>query len=239
VKDITIKLSARDTFAFVQYGMIEHARDAIRDLDQANAFGAGIIKVAPANRKGDKDGQQKGGSDFPVKDTPRNGTSRDSGQSRCQRERPEPGYKTKRDAGHDEYRKDGNSRPYRHDGGSGEYHKDDWTGRNQKDSCQGHRKDSGPERRHERSRSPRALAQDSVRVSIRHLPRDMEADELRDIAAKYGNVLEYDLWREGSSKRGWVDYSTRNAANRAIEELDNRRMEDWSLCLEAYIDCMR
>jgi len=67
----------------------------------------------------------------------------------------------------------------------------------------------------------------------------MEADELRDIAAKYGNVLEYDLWREGSSKRGWVDYSTRNAANRAIEELDNRRMEDWSLCLEAYIDCMR
>jgi len=67
----------------------------------------------------------------------------------------------------------------------------------------------------------------------------MEADELHDIATKYGRVLEYDIWREGSSKRGWVEFGTRREANRAIDELDNRRMEDWNLCLEAYIDCMR
>jgi len=51
VLKVTIKHSARDTFSFVQYSTPGEAKEAIVKLDQMEAFGNGIIKVAPASRK--------------------------------------------------------------------------------------------------------------------------------------------------------------------------------------------
>lgn len=51
VLKVTIKTSLRDTFSFVQYSTPGEAKEAIIKLDQVEAFGSGIIKVAPASRK--------------------------------------------------------------------------------------------------------------------------------------------------------------------------------------------
>jgi len=159
VHKITIKHSARDTFVFVQYGQPSHAKEAIRGLDQVMAFGAGIIKVAPANKKG------------------------------C----------NKREDGVD------NHHESEHDQGCK---------RNQVWEHQRHR---------------------PVRVYLSQLPRDMEEDELQEIAAEYGKVLQYELHREGAYKCGWVEYASKREAEEAVNELDDRRMNEWTMRLQAYM----
>lgn len=72
------------------------------------------------------------------------------------------------------------------------------------------------------------------RVHLSQLPRDMEPDELQEICAEYGAIQEYELHREGAYKAGWVEYRTKAEAEAAVAELEDRRMEDWGMRLQAY-----
>jgi len=63
----------------------------------------------------------------------------------------------------------------------------------------------------------------------------MEDDELQEIAAEYGAVLQYELHREGAYKCGWVEYALKGEAEAAVKELDDRRMDDWTMRLQAYM----
>lgn len=72
------------------------------------------------------------------------------------------------------------------------------------------------------------------RVLLSQLPKDMEEDELREIAGGYGSILEYELHSEHSYKAGWVEYATKAEADKAVSELNDRRMEDWNMRLEAH-----
>lgn len=73
-----------------------------------------------------------------------------------------------------------------------------------------------------------------MRVMLSQLPRDMETDELTEIAADFGNVLQYELHREGAYKCGWVEYATRKEADEAVRALNERRIDDWHMRLQAY-----
>uniref|UniRef100_A0A6T1A854 RRM domain-containing protein n=1 Tax=Alexandrium monilatum TaxID=311494 RepID=A0A6T1A854_9DINO len=172
VQSVAIKHSDRDTYAFVGYERMSHAKDAIRGLDQVPAFGTGVVKVAPANRKADVEPRGRGA------------------------EPPPP-------------------RPQR--GGNG------------RGCCE-----RSPPARARRSRSRRASTR-PIRVYLSQLPRDMEEDELQEIAAEYGKVLQYELHREGAYKCGWVEYASKAEAETAVSELDDRRMDDWTMRLQAYM----
>jgi len=74
-----------------------------------------------------------------------------------------------------------------------------------------------------------------VRVHLSQLPRDMEVEELKEIAGTYGKVLAHELHRESSYKCGWVEYATKAEAEAAVHDLDERRMEEWSMRLQAYL----
>mmetsp|Transcript_94323 Transcript_94323/g.271786 ORF Transcript_94323/g.271786 Transcript_94323/m.271786 type:complete len:390 (+) Transcript_94323:239-1408(+) len=89
-----------------------------------------------------------------------------------------------------------------------------------------------------RSRSPvdkRPLPMRPWRAMLSQLPIDMEEDELLEIAGAFGQVLEHELHRESKYKAGWVEFGTKAEAEAAVAELDDRRMEDWSLKLQAYV----
>jgi len=63
----------------------------------------------------------------------------------------------------------------------------------------------------------------------------MEDDELVELTSDYGTVLRHDLWKDRDTKCGWVEYSTGKEARRCLEELDDRRMDDWHLRIKACI----
>lgn len=73
------------------------------------------------------------------------------------------------------------------------------------------------------------------RVQLSQLPRDMEEDEFVEIIADYGAALEHELHREGSYKCGWVEYATKDEAAAAVAALNERRMDEWHLRLQAYM----
>lgn len=74
-----------------------------------------------------------------------------------------------------------------------------------------------------------------MRVYLSQLPRDMEEDELKAITNEYGKVLQHELHREGAYKCGWVEYAIKSEAEKAVAELDDRRMDSWAMRLQAYM----
>jgi len=98
------------------------------------------------------------------------------------------------------------------------------------------RRGDGGGRRHSRERSAsRQYAPRPVRIYLSQLPRDMEEDEFTEIVAEYGEILQYELHREGAYKCGWVEYASKGEAEAALSELDDRRMDDWNMRLQAYM----
>lgn len=88
------------------------------------------------------------------------------------------------------------------------------------------------ERRQERSRSPKARRR--FRVSLENLPSDMAGDELAEICQEFGEVQSYDLWNSGRAKHGLVEFRTREGAQRAIQELNDRQIQEWDMRLKAF-----
>ena len=72
-----------------------------------------------------------------------------------------------------------------------------------------------------------------VRIYLSQLPQDMEEDELMGITTEYGKVLACELHREGGFKSAWVEYGSKREAETAVRELDDRRMDKWSMRLQA------
>lgn len=162
--------------------------------NQIVAFESGIIKVAPANKKG------------------------------C----------NKRDEGLDNHHEGGRDQACRRNQ-VWEHRNDDWQEQRE------YQHSVVQKNSRERSRScNRSWAQTNqrhrpVRVYLSQLPRDMEEDELQEIAAEYGKVLQYELHREGAYKCGWVEYASKREAEAAVNELDDRRMNEWNMRLQAYM----
>jgi len=234
VHGITIKQTARDTFAFAWYSQLNHAKDAIRGLDQTSAFGAPFIKVAPANRRVSEKGADA---------TPQ------------EAKEPRDHHQRYRDPSEDHTRRNPSGRDfngYRNgDGGGGKGGGKGCGGgggggwRRQRSESRGRRNEPPPrqrERSRTRSRSRQPLRRGSgrqgtrpTRVHLSQLPRDFEEDELMDITSQYGKVLASELHREGAYKCGWVEYATKAEAEAAVNELDERRMDEWSMRLQAYL----
>jgi len=83
----------------------------------------------------------------------------------------------------------------------------------------------------------------------------MEEDELLDITSEYGKVLGSEIHREGAYKCAWAallletvwfklarqakymlfEYGARKEAEAAVHELDERRMDDWGMRIQAYL----
>jgi len=72
-------------------------------------------------------------------------------------------------------------------------------------------------------------------LHLSQLPRDMEEDELLEIAGDFGDVLTHELHREGAYKCGWVEYATKEEAAEAQRSLHERRVDDWDMRLQAYL----
>jgi len=62
----------------------------------------------------------------------------------------------------------------------------------------------------------------------------MNEAEFKELTMEYGIVLKHELHREGAYKCGWVEYAKSAEGEQAIKNLDNRRMDDWNMRLQAY-----
>ena len=74
-----------------------------------------------------------------------------------------------------------------------------------------------------------------TRVYLSHLPDDMEQAEFKELTGEFGTVLKHALHRESAYKVGWVEYATSVEGERAIKALDDRRVDEWSMRLQAYM----
>lgn len=74
-----------------------------------------------------------------------------------------------------------------------------------------------------------------MRVYLSQLPEDMDEIEFKEITGEYGKVLKHELHRESSYKCGWVEYALQAEAEKAVKALDDRRMDEWQLRLQAYM----
>lgn len=96
------------------------------------------------------------------------------------------------------------------------------------------REDTDQKRVRGKSKSPPPKPR-RARVHLSQLPRDMDEDELQEIANDFGKVLKYELHQERSYKFGWVEYASKKEALRAVNDLDDRRVDDWSMRIQAYM----
>lgn len=250
VHKVTMKTSSRDTFCFVQYGNERNARDAIRQLDQTRPFGEGVIKVATANKKptagnrsqeegynNNNNNNRDGGRGNDMRGG-RRGDSRDARRGRYN-DRDDRGSYDDRDRSFDNRDRGGYERSYRREdrkfNDRNDRRGDDREGRGQSYS-QGGRKDSrSPPPNRANSRKPADQGNRPVKVYLSQLPRDMEEDELMEVASEYGEVLSHSLERQGAYKFGWVTYAKKSEAETAIQELDDRQMQGWHMRLQAYM----
>lgn len=65
----------------------------------------------------------------------------------------------------------------------------------------------------------------------------MDEEEFQELTSKYGKVLDHHLGKDpdGKFKTGWVEYGNRSSAENAVNELNNRRMDDWNMRLQVFI----
>jgi len=203
VQEIVIRHSEFDTFGFVQFKNTAHAAAAIKELNQTERFG-GIIKVAPAGGKGDKGGGKKGGSEKGGGGggggKGRKGGKKDDWRSRSPRRLRSPSPRGRR--------------PQEHEGKGGKHDKGG--------------KHGGKGRR---SPPPRSQQQGGVRYCIKLglLPPDMDVDELFDLGDSYGQVLHHSLWADEKNEclAGVIEYGVRDEAIKALNDLNDRRMDGW------------
>ena len=62
----------------------------------------------------------------------------------------------------------------------------------------------------------------------------MSQDELEDLAGDYGEILKMEskMWVEGDSISSLVEYVRLADREKALDELNGRKMEDWDMKLE-------
>merc|ERR1711879_184078 len=88
-----------------------------------------------------------------------------------------------------------------------------------------------PSRRRSRSRpQPR---RNTVRLHVENLPRDFDSNELEEVGAEYGKVLSHRMWQEGKTNAGFIEYASSSEANKALEDLEGRRIDGWEFKLHA------
>lgn len=207
---VSIRHSQRDTYAFVNFTRIGDAKKAIGELDQTSPFSTGKIKVAPAGRRTPKpeaDPRARGEEDRSRPNDRARG-ARDHG--RCARSDSRRKRTERRPSGRPTATSRSRSKP-----------RPPWQ--------------RSPSPRQGRSRSPLQRLEEVWRVWVSYLPLDMEVDEFKDIVSEYGAVVGHGYeTRQGSSyNTAWVEYRAKRQADAAVLELDERRIEGWSMRLKA------
>ena len=95
----------------------------------------------------------------------------------------------------------------------------------------------------QRSRSPR-MKEDFNRwaseetygdVSLEYLPKDMTMKEVRRIVVEYGEVKSINIAEQNDTKSAIIKYAHEYDAWKAVNELDDRCMEDWDKRLRARV----
>jgi len=230
VYSIVKRSSDRDTFFFVEYGNEYDAQDAIRLLDRTQPFGTGLIMVA-ASKRGSSANWKSQGHDY---DQGGRGDCclRDRAYARLRDRKSDPG-----EGRFNRERKD--DQACRNDfGRSGNRNLENRVHQNRmpdrrRESCTHYQ-----DRRRIQSASPppdRSKLQQSVKVYVSQLPRDMDVEEFLEVASQFGQVLSHSLERQGTYKFGFAEYASKDEARAAIQELDDREMQGWHLRLQAYL----
>lgn len=86
------------------------------------------------------------------------------------------------------------------------------------------KKDSGP-RGNRNGHGPHGGSRSIL--AFKMLPTKMLRKELRALVEKYGKVLDVQIWEDREFCRGRAEYEVEKDAQKAWEDLDGRRMEDW------------
>jgi len=75
-------------------------------------------------------------------------------------------------------------------------------------------------------------------IQLGNLPLDMDKEELFDITSEFGEVLLHDLWSDARNgcNAGVVEYGTMEEAKIALDELNDRRMDQWQRKLTARLE---
>lgn len=74
-----------------------------------------------------------------------------------------------------------------------------------------------------------------VRLNIWQLPPDMDEAELLSLACDFGIIRSHEMWSEGAFKCANLEYETREMATKAVEEFNDRRMDEWDKRVKALL----
>merc|ERR1711972_836226 len=75
-----------------------------------------------------------------------------------------------------------------------------------------------------------------IKVRVDYLPGDMALEELRHTAGIFGKVLEVKMWKESDGgKTCIIGYDKGVDLKKALQKLDNRRVEGWEKRLKAKV----
>lgn len=242
IENVKICQNDRDTFAFVQFQQPRDAASAVKHLDQSNVFGR-VMKVGPATRSSGK-GKGKGAGYAQDRDDRgsrprdnerahrrsrerdngkggdyrRHSRSRDAGRGGDERGRGERDGRDKRERDRDELDRDGRDRD---------------AGRRESDRPRA-RFDGGRSVAEDDRAPLRRLGRPrSFKVAVSCLPTDMTRDELKHVTADCGRILALDLWEERDCNAGLIEFESHADADKAIKELDGRKVVDWNMKLSA------
>merc|ERR1711920_767947 len=101
----------------------------------------------------------------------------------------------------------------------------------------GKARDSSRGRSRSGHRSSGNSSRSLVRVRVDNLPPDMTLEELRHTAANFGKVLEVKIWKEADGGKACsIGYDKSTDIKRALQKLDNRRVEGWEKRLKARLE---
>jgi len=97
-------------------------------------------------------------------------------------------------------------------------------------------KDDRPKARSRSRDRPQDARGRTATIRIDNLPGDMTLDELRQTAEDFGAVIAVKISRGATrdGRTGIVEYQSAGDMRRALQKLDNRRVEGWDRRLHAY-----
>jgi len=249
---VSIRSSARDTFAFIQFLTEEAIQNAIDHMDNSTSLGP-KVRVARATQ----DRKHSGGA--PARRPPPRDDSRGPPPRRDVRDHPR-GYQDDRRQSYGERR--GDSRGGRRDDRRGNGrdlpprrdYRDDSRGRGppQRSSgrCERDPPRRGysppPDRRGGRSRTPQRsdgvvrmagkVPVGRYKITVENLPADMSWLELKDLGRDYGPTLTFArTYRHRGNWYGMLEFKSTEDAERVVRELDRRRVQGSEERLRCYL----
>jgi len=227
VEHVHVRSSTKDVFAFVMYKKTSDAEYAIEKLDQNQAFGVKIA-VRMAQSSGPKSRQQRPDRSRD-RSPPRRSPPRRSPPRRSPPRRREESRERDRSRGGGGGR--GGSRDVRdreddrRDDRSRSRGRDD--DRNGRDRSRSHGRSKGYDKGKGKGKGPGGtVPKGGYKITVENLPDDMSWHELKDLGRQYGDSVTFSrTFRKGDMFCGLIEFKEEEDADKAVRELDRRRIE--------------